>query len=142
MKKKIHKLVLSGSTPFKLLGISSHENDYRISWVLNRKLGLKFKKTDNLKIKPSKNADFLEFSVFRSHDEDKLIKMNLVSNRCPDGFLVSEMKNIDFFLQVFGEISQMQLDSFSSSIRSDELVSAVFEIKAEGIKKNWHLPPE
>ncbi len=142
MKKKVHKLVLSGSTPYKLLGISSHENDYRISWVLNSNLGLKFKKAGNLKIKPVKNSDFLEFSVFRSHDEDKLIKMNLVSNRCPDGFLVSEMKNIDFFLQVFGEISQEQLDSFCSSIRSDKLVSAVFEIKPERVKKTWHLPPE
>ncbi len=142
MKKRVHKLVLTGSKPYKLLGISSHENDYRISWVLNRKLGQKFTRADNLKSRPVKNGEILEFSVFRSYDEDRLLQMNLVSNRCPDGFLVREMKNIDFFLQVFGEISMEQLDRFSSKIRSDELISAVFLIAPERIKKTWYLPAE
>ncbi len=142
MKKKVHKLVVPVSDPFKLLGISSHENDYRISWVLNRRLGMKFRKTDNHRGRPLITGEYPEFSVFSSYDEDKIIKMNLISNRCPDCFLVSDLKNIDYFLQVFGEISQEQLDSFSSKIREDELISTVFEIEPDRIRKTWHLPPE
>lgn len=131
---------MSGINPYKLLGISSHENDYRLSWALNRKLGLKFRKTDNL-IPARGNAD-KEFSVFKSEWNNKSLNINLISNRCPDGFLIKEMKNIDFVLQVFGEINQADFDKIVAKIKTIDLVSAVFEISPDKLKKRGNLLPE
>lgn len=131
---------MSGINPYKLLGISSHENDYRLSWALNRKLGLKFRKTDNL-IPARGNAD-KEFSVFKSEWDNKSLSINLISNRCPDGFLIKEMKNIDFVLQVFGEINQADFDKIVAKIKTIDLVSAVFEISPDKLKKRGNLLPE
>lgn len=141
MKKKVHKLKVPDINPYKLLGISSHENDYRLSWALNRKLGLQFRKVDNLIIRTI-NEEYNEFSIFQSHQDDNSLKMNLISNRCPDGFLIKEMRNIDFILQIFGEISQAELDTIVTKLKTINLVSAVFEILPGKIKKPEYLPPE
>ncbi len=140
--KKVHKLKVSDTIPFKLLGISSHENDYRLSWAVNRKLGLSFGKTDNLTIQNNLNTETLEFSVFQSIQNDKSLKMNIISNRCPDGFLIKEMKNIDFFLQIFGEASAAYLENIAAKLKTIDFVSAVFEINPDKFKKTWNLPAE
>ena len=119
---------------FKLLGISSHENDYRISWALNSKLGLKFSRTDNFNVQTGRNTESRSFSVFQSVDQDRLLKMNLISNRCPDGFLARELKNIDFFLQIFGEISKSETDMIITKLKAIEFVSVVFEIEPGTLK--------
>ncbi len=142
MKKRVHKLILSDSDPYKLLGISSHENDYRLSWALNSNLGLNFCKTENLTVQPNNEEEKLEFSVFQSVLENKSLKMNLISNRCPNGFLIPEMKNIDFFLQVFGEINQEEIDNIASRLKPIDIISAVFEIIPGKLKKAGNLPQE
>lgn len=127
---------------FKLLGISSHENDYRISWALNSKLGLKFSRTDNFNVQTGRNTESRSFSVFQSVDQDRLLKMNLISNRCPDGFLARELKNIDFFLQIFGEISKSETDMIITKLKAIEFVSTVFEIEPGRLKPATNLPAE
>jgi hypothetical protein len=141
MKKKVHKLLVAGTNPFKLLGISSHENDYRLTWAANSKLGFRLIRSENITTGDD-NSEKLEFSVFKSTDDKKLHKMNLISNRCPNGFLINEMKNIDFFMQIFGDISQPCLDEIVSGLKSIDIVSAVFEIVPERRKKTWNLPLE
>jgi hypothetical protein len=143
LKKKVHKLSGTGASHFRLLGISSHENDHRLSWAVNHKLELNFRKTENIVIGRRGNIqDKLEFSQFRHIKEDEILKMNLISNRCPNGFLITEMKNIDFFLQVFGDVTQPFVTGLIASLRRIEIISAVFEIQPASLKSSRNLPPE
>ncbi len=142
MKRRVHKLIISDPNPYKLLGISSHENDYRLSWALNSDLGFNFCKTENLTVQPNDEEEKLEFSVFQSVSQNSQQKMYLISNRCPNGFLIPEMKNIDFFLQVFGEINQEEIDTIVSRLKPIDIVSAVFEIIPDKLKKPENLPQE
>ncbi len=142
MKIRIHKLKASASDPYKLFGISSHENDYRLSWAINKKLQIKFRRTNNIIVQQNNETEKLEFSVFQYIQEDQLFKMNLVSNRCPDGFLIKKMKNIDYFLQVFGITSNSYIKNIIARIKEIEIVSAVFEVLPVNFKKTWNLPPE
>ena len=133
----------AGINHYRLLGISSHENDYRLSWAINKALGSNFRKAQNLvSVKGNKNSEKLEFSLFQFVNEDEVLKMNLISNRCPDGFLVRELKNIDFFLQIFGDDTKTLIDSILTSIKSVDIVLAVFNIPTEIIKSTWNLPVE
>jgi hypothetical protein len=141
MKKKRHKLLIAGASPFTLLGISSHENDYRLTWAANSKLGLRLIRSENITT-ANDNSEKLEFSVFQSVDEDNSHKINLISNRCPNGFLIKEMKNIDFFMQIFGDVSQPYRDKIVNGLKSIDIISAVFEIVPERRKKTWNLPLE
>ncbi len=133
----------TGANHYKLIGISSHENDYRLSWAVNRALELNFRKADNIMVNHSNSESINhEFSLFQFVKEEEIIKMNLISNRCPDGFLIREMKNIDFFLQVFGNDAQAFIDNILVRLKSIDIVSAVFEIPRESFKSTWYLPSE
>ncbi len=142
MKKKIHKLKGTGKNHYRLMGISSHENDYRLSWAINSNLGFNFRKADNLVLYSNDKTESLEFSVFQFIDNERALRMNLISNRCPDGFLIKEMRNIDFFLQVFGDATTSFITSISQNLKSIDLVLAVFEIPPKNQRYFSNLPPE
>jgi len=57
-----HTLKIEYDFDFVLIGISSHEKDYRICWALNNVLGLDLTKKNSLEIK-SKNKQHLLFFV-------------------------------------------------------------------------------
>lgn len=144
MRKKVHKLTVHESGTYRLLGISSHENDYRLSWAINRQLGLDFRKTESLPVfnKTEDNPEQLEFSIFQYITPDGVLKMNLISNRCPNGFLIREMKNIDYFLQVFGDDTKSFIDTISKNLKSIDIVSTVFEVPRNKLNSKWNLPQE
>lgn len=119
---------------FTLLGISSHENDYHLSWALNQKLGLQFIKARNLVILQPEAELSQEFPVFTYEDEDALLVYNLISNKCELGFLVPELKNIDYFLQISGEINQGFLDQLIYKLRNSGVVNASFVLDPKKIK--------
>jgi hypothetical protein len=142
LKKKVHKLTGSAANPYKLIGISSHENDYRLSWAVNNQLGLNLLRIDDLTVIRKSLAEDTSFSQFQHTDDTKMVKINLISNRCPDGFLIREMKNIDFFFQIFGEPDQKYLDGLIAGLKSITIISLAFEIPESALKKSWNLPVE
>ena len=119
---------------FTLLGISSHENDYHLSWVLNQKLGLKFIKVKNIVILHPESELSQEFTVFNYENEDALLVYNLISNKCEQGYLIPELKNIDFFLQISGEINQGFLNHLIEKLRNSGVVNASFVLNPKKIK--------
>lgn len=133
MKKKL-TLNYQPELEFTLLGISSHENDYHLSWVLNQKLGLQFIKAKNIVILQPESELSQEFPVFSYEDEDALLVYNLISNKCEQGYLVSELKNIDFFLQISGEINQGFLNQLIEKLRNSGVVNASFVLDPKKIK--------
>jgi hypothetical protein len=133
-KKKIVKLQIGETHGFTLIGISSHENDYRLVWAMNNAFSFQFTRTDNLVIFSQKlNAD-LEFSRFIFTDEEKYLTYHLISNRCPDGFLFPEIKNLDYLLQITGELDSKQLSLVLKELKKVGIVSATFMIDPKQLK--------
>jgi hypothetical protein len=133
-KKKVVKLQISETNSFTLIGISSHENDYRLVWAMNNAFSFQFTRIDNLVIFSQKlNAD-LEFSRFVFPDEDKYLTYHLISNRCPDGFLFPEIKNLDYLLQVTGELDAKHLTTILKELKKTGIVSATFMIDPKQLK--------
>jgi hypothetical protein len=133
-KKKIVKLQISETNRYALIGISSHENDYRLVWAMNNAFSYQFTRIENLVIFSQKvNAD-LEFSRFTFTDEDKYLTYHLISNRCPDGFLFPEIKNLDYLLQIMGELDARHLAAILKELKKVSIVSAVFMIDPKQLK--------
>ena len=106
---------------FTVMGISSHENDYRLSWCINEQLGLTFAKNDNLIAGNGK-----EFSCFAHEDDHQTLL--LISNRCDNGFLLEKLKNIDFILKFNAELNETEIAEWLNNLKKVSLVSAVFAI--------------
>ena len=139
MPKKIHKLNLEPEYSFKLIGISSHENDYRLSWAINNKLRIELNKTTDLEILNRKFSERQNFSLHTYEDEDTFIKYNLLSNTCDNGFLIEEMKNIDFFLQVFGEVPDSFIENLNQRLKLIDVITASFIIDPNNLKSKLKL---
>lgn len=133
-RKKTLKLKIDDRVNYKLIGISSHENDYRLVWSINNQLKMQFVRIANLIIHSQKLNVDLEFSRFSFEDESRYLKYYLISNRCPDGFLFPEIKNFDFLMQINGEITDAEAQSFSRKIKTVEVISASFVLQPGKLK--------
>ncbi|MDR1155583.1 MAG: IPExxxVDY family protein [Bacteroidales bacterium] len=111
----------TGPVVFTIIGISSHENDYRLSWSINEQMGLAFAQGDRLVTGAGK-----EFTCFVHEDDDQTLM--LVSNRCDNGFLLEKYKNFDFILKFDAELNEADTQAWLRDLRKAPLVSAVFPI--------------
>jgi len=128
------KLKVDQEFSYRLLGISCHENDYRLVWAINNQMKMKFVRTANLIIHNPKLKLDLEFSRYTYRDEDKYLTYNLVSNRCPDGFLFPEISKIDYLLQIIGDTHTSHTEGLMKGLRKIEIISAVFPVEPGKIK--------
>lgn len=139
MKKKAHKLSYSPDFNFILYGISSHQNDYRLIWSVNTELSMNFSRKENLIIKDEKLGEDLEFAMYTCHDENREMKYGIVANRCEKGYLIPELKNIDYLLHLTGEIDEMFQKKLLSDLRNIKSIAAVFLLNVEELKSKKRL---
>jgi hypothetical protein len=120
VKRKVAKFNI-GSALFTVIGISSHENDYRLSWSINEHLGLAFSLGERL-VTASGN----EFTCFVHKDDERTL--TLVSNRCDNGFLLNKYRNLDFILKVDAELNETEITEWIQNLRKTPFVSTAFHI--------------
>jgi len=123
-KRNIYKLKTDSQTVFTIIGISSHENDYRLSWNINEHTGLSFSQNDSLVTDSGK-----EFTRFVHEDEEQ--KMTLLSNRCDNGFLLEKHKNIDFILKFDMHLSEGKISEWLCNLKKVPLISTAYHISVD-----------
>ncbi len=135
MKKgKSIKLNYKPELEFSLIGISSHENDYHLSWAINKHLKLNLTRSNNLSLLNKRHEIVQEFAVSSFDDEETMLLYNLISNSGEKGFLFTEIRNIDYFLQIYGDLSVNQLEAIQNQLKNIDIVSASFIIDPGSLK--------
>lgn len=132
MGKKLHKLDTGIKPEYILLGISSHEKDYRISWALNKELGMNFQREDDLIIENEKLSVKQSFSKYRCTGNDDNLYY-LLANTGVEGYLAPELKNIDFFILTH-DTEYINTADLTQQLREVSVISAVFEINLNTLK--------
>ena len=137
-QRKTVKLIVDHDFQFSLLGISSHENDYRLSWVLNNLLKTKLTRTGPLSIRKDKNSDLMQFSVSHFSDDECFLSIHLISNRSSDGYLFDVYKNLDFFLKISGEDYEEQSKMILEKLKASPDISFALLLDLNQMKnKQW-----
>ena len=121
------------------MGISCSDNDYKISWHLSQILNSEFAKADNLEIIDPKFSEFQSFSVYENYDVAGNNNIKIVSNKGKLGFLIEELKNIDFFLIIFENEDSDFPSLLSAKLKTIDSISAVFKLKPENLKSKEKL---
>ena len=123
---------------FSLFGISSHVSNYRLAWAMNNLFELDLERVDDvdLSFDIDKKGDF---SLYRFNDEDSYTTFHLLSNRCEKGFFIPELKQIDFFVQYWGPMSEKELSSFKDDLRRIPSVLASIQIDPMELKSRNNL---
>lgn len=128
MQKKVHKLQDEQPQGFALIAIASHQNDYRLSWALNRQFNWQLTRSQDLVIKEPKTGVEQAFIRYSYHSPQHLI-YHLVTNRCSQGFLLAEHKNIDYVLKIEGESLPGDVKPIIQKIRHIDFVITAFAIE-------------
>lgn len=131
--KKSHKLKFDERFPFHIIGISSHENDYRLIWAINTGLQLSFVKISNLKLN-DKQGNTMEFSRYLFEDETLQYSYYIISNLCPEGILIPEYRAIDYFMFVKGPFAEGFIEETTGKLKKIGIISAAFPINVNSVK--------
>ena len=127
-KKKLHRLNCEYERDYMLIGIASHENDYRLSWALNKNLYFNFTKIDDLIISHPKHNIEINYSMYFSND-DSYLNYHLISNKSEQGFLLPKMKNIDFVLKISGDVNTDFINELLIKLKRIDIVITAFFIQ-------------
>ena len=134
-----HTLEIEYDYDFVLIGISSHEKDYRICWALNNKLELDLVKAEPLEIKDKKQNEPSNFSLFECIRADEFIEYFVIANRSEKGMLIPEQKQMDYFFVIRGEIEEDDVKDIVKKIKEINLVQTAFRIDVSTLKSKQNL---
>lgn len=115
-------------TPVTVIGIASHENDYRFSWALNQELDLKLQKSDYLIFEEKEQETVQSFSLYEQKNKDTALQFAQVNNKCEAGFFLKRHKNIDFVLLIAGDLSETDKSNLVTKLNAMNIVLAAFPI--------------
>lgn len=122
-----------------LAGISSAENDYKISWSLNQNLGINLVRINDLEIYHKRLDDIQAFSQFVYVDEETMIQYRLIANRSVNGYLLEEMTNLDYLLQITGDTDEGWMELLMAKMNRIEGIILAFPLDPNTLKSRKKL---
>ncbi|MFP4619965.1 MAG: IPExxxVDY family protein [Bacteroidales bacterium] len=128
-KKKVHKLQNFYPEDFHIICIASHQNDYRLSWALNEQLNLRLRKDQDLTVEGKKSDTVKRFTRYSYDFDDRSVRYHLIANKNSQGFLFSDMKNIDFLLKIEGDMDEESVSFLLKGIRNIDFVIIAFRME-------------
>jgi hypothetical protein len=122
-----------------LFGLASHENDYRLVWKINQTFSFNFERGTSHKILSKKAGKEIEFALYTYDDEDTFYLYRFISNKCEDGVLMEELKNIDYLIMIEGDFTEAFSIGFQNRLKKIESVQGVFKIDPSSLKNKENL---
>jgi hypothetical protein len=132
MAKQI-KLKVEDENELTIFGIVSQESDLKITWALNKAIGLKLSRAAN--IQSPKNIPEEGFPVYLYDNEQNQLKYTFLINRAKGVNLVTSLKNIDYLLILKGAISVLEKKDFISKIKQLPEIASIIDIDADKVKE-------
>ena len=131
------RLDVEPSPDILVIGISCHENDYRLCWSLNRLLGLSHAKRaqDIKQVGPDGEAGH---TAFDHDDADAEVRYTLVNNHGDRGLLLKEQRQVDYFLLVDDHVPAT-MDELLVRVRGSEFVLAAFPLSFAELRAGHKL---
>jgi len=133
MPKKL-RLESNFDNDYTLIGIVSHQRDYRLIWSINEKLQLHLVKMDDLKIFQDKKNETNVVSLYYFDDPQTFKTYFFIANNGDKGSLFAEHKQTNYFLLIKGTVSTEMKDEIVHLLFTNEYVLKVHSIPLATIK--------
>jgi hypothetical protein len=132
----IYHLDIEIEYDFELIGLSSHEKDYRLAWSLNRQMGWSLKRTNDIEL--ARPEGFLTCACFEYTTLHEKTKFTLLDNKSDAGLLMAELPQFDFLLKI-ENLQQPLSDDFYRQLKKTPLLIASFLLATEKLKNKHYL---
>ena len=135
------KITNDPDTDYKLVGIASALKEYKICFHLNQLLGCDFRKLTALVFEPKDRTRKTEFSVFKAEDAEKNTFV-VFTNKNMGEYLLPEISNFDYLVQIRGKFTDENMVSFMDGIRQFPEVVMCSDVPLKKIKSRERLTYE
>lgn len=126
IKTKKYQLSLDEELDFDVIGISSHQLDYRLVWSINAAMSLHLTKEINpLVVYNEKKNEEISFPMYGYQDELDRIGYFLLKNKNGLDYLIPEAINMDYFLFLTNNHA-IAVDQFLTELRRIDTILAAF----------------
>ena len=122
---------------FVLIAITAPLKDYRLCFKINKELQINLSRVDDLEI--AFNKDPCYFSRYSFTDSDTEVEFNLLANKGTEGFLITEMKKVDFFLLIHNYIDHDDLKEVIAGLNRIPEVAVAAEVDPKKLKSKENL---
>lgn len=155
-----HTLEIEFDYDFVLIGIVSHEKDYRLAWSINNLMDLQLTKQDSLEIKGKKQSTPSFFSFFHFDNENEFIDYAVIANlseakslaeaentlfgtgeghETDTEYLIPEQKQISYFFVIRGEMDDDEVEDVIQKVKSIEGVQTAVRIDVKSLRSKQNL---
>lgn len=156
-----HTLEIEYDYDFVLIGISSHEKDYRFCWAINNKLRLELSKKESLEIKGKKQSTPSYFSFFTFDDQDQYKEYSVLANfseskslvltennlfgtaeksrQSENEYLIPEHKQMNYLFVIRGEMENEHVEELIQKIKEIDIVLTAIRIDPKTLKSKQNL---
>nr|WP_299204758.1 IPExxxVDY family protein [uncultured Brumimicrobium sp.] len=121
-----YTLSLEDDFNYDLIGLCSHQGDYRVCWSINERIGLRLQKsTEPYMVSGKKGAITSSHSLYEWFDEEENVNYYFIQNKNEGKFLVPEKAQIDFFL-VIKDAGVVDVESLLGELRKISCILTAF----------------
>ena len=138
------KLVLdweeSNSFDFDLIGISANIPDYQLVAKINEVLHIDLeRKRDDYTYMSKNELDNKYFRWYSYIPKDEDLEIYLIVNKGDNGYLVEEIKQMNSFVLIFGELNYLKSNEVAQQIKSipQVIASTIIDIDTLKSKNNF-----
>ena len=138
MAKKILKTLGGDEYDFLLIGIVSQQREYRLCHFLNQCLAVTLARKNDFEIMKPQNRQTLSFALFCCEPEDRE-QYYLFANKTVGGYLLPDLKNIDYFLMVKEYHNRVTAEDLLREVKGIPLVLGAYILQPERLRARENL---
>ncbi len=124
-KKKVFKLETNQGS-YALVAISSAESLHKIGWHINQILGINLSNVSPIQL--IVNNISIEFPVLKDDGSLPETIFTLVKSKQEKGVLIKTLPNIDYFLKIYGTITEKSILEYLKKLKSITAINAVVKV--------------
>ncbi|WP_340378513.1 IPExxxVDY family protein [Daejeonella sp.] len=124
---------------FVLVAITAQLKDYVFCFKINKQLGTDFSKITDLEMLFSNDEELFYFSRYFYLTPESETEYYIIANKGTEGFLVPEMRKVDFFLLIRNYIDKEDLRRVISGLNKIPEVLVAAEVDPKKLKSKENL---
>ena len=124
---------------FVLIAITAPLKDYRLCFKINKELHIDLSRVDDLELVLYADTEPCYFSRYRFTELNTEVEFNLLANKGTEGFLIPEMRKVDFFLLIHNYIDHDDLKEVIAGLNRIPEVAVAAEVDPKKVKSKENL---
>jgi hypothetical protein len=134
-----HTLEIEDEYDFEIIGVSSHEKDYRLAWSLNKTFGWHLVRIEDAKLDGKRSTTY--HARFRwMHPVDQTV-FTLIDNITPEGTFMPDLAQFDYLLKIEQPVDST-MKKLLEGLRKTNFVLASQRQEVDKLKFKDHLLDE